>query len=250
MEPVAVPAVREVRIGDARVRLLVHVSGEGTPTYVHVHENERTALEAARRVFRETGGRLLELRAQGKRLIVFRKNDREYRFDPNRIFTPDGIERTLRRYGAYSETARDEVGHLARHLLDAGVVDASRMVVAVHNNAAGEYTARSYVPPGPLARQAEAVHVNSLLGVGDFFIVTDRRLFEELRARGWNVVLQDNQRATDDGSLSVYCGRRRIPYANVEARYGHLETQIDMLRDVARIQLVHKIRYPPWMTSW
>jgi hypothetical protein len=34
---------------------------------------------------------------------------------------------------------------------------------------------------------------------------------------------------TDDGSLSVYCGKLGIPYVNVEAQHGHLVRQLKML---------------------
>jgi D-alanyl-D-alanine dipeptidase len=50
-----------------------------------------------------------------------------------------------------------------------------------------------------------------------------------------NVVLQDNRQVTDDGSLSVYCGKWGIPYVNVEAQHEHLEQQLQMLKVLLRI---------------
>ena len=43
------------------------------------------------------------------------------------------------------------------------------------------------------------------------------------------MVLQNNDRATDDGSLSVLAARRGQRYVNVEAQHGHVEAQAQML---------------------
>ena len=64
----------------------------------------------------------------------------------------------------------------------------------------------------------------------DFFFVTAARLFDALAARGFTVVLQDNARVTDDGSLSVLAARRAQLYVNVEAQHGHRAEQTAMLR--------------------
>ena len=40
---------------------------------------------------------------------------------------------------------------------------------------------------------------------------------------------------TDDGSLSVYCGMKKIPYINVEAQRGHLQEQIAMLKELQNL---------------
>ena len=56
------------------------------------------------------------------------------------------------------------------------------------------------------------MHLADHRDTDDFFFVTDDGLYQGLLQRGYHVVLQDNQRATDDGSLSVFCGKRGIPY--------------------------------------
>jgi len=65
-----------------------------------------------------------------------------------------------------------------------------------------------------------------------FFYVTERKHFDGLKAKGYNVVLQNNDAVTDDGSLSVYCGRQKITYINVEAEHGHKIEQERMLTDL------------------
>ena len=53
----------------------------------------------------------------------------------------------------------------------------------------------------------------------------------------FNVMLQDNANVPDDGSMSVYFARQRIPYLNIEANTDHLQEQIEMVR-AARQMLV------------
>lgn len=108
--------------------------------------------------------------------------------------------------------------------------DAQAAVVTLHNNTDGNYSVLSYLPGGAHAREAQEVHVVDGRDPDDFFFVTDRDLFERLAEKGFNVVLQHNDAATDDGSLSVYAGRRGKPYVNVEAEHGHLHEQVEMVR--------------------
>ena len=59
--------------------------------------------------------------------------------------------------------------------------------------------------------------------------VTDRALYDALVGEGFNAVLQDNDAATDDGSLSVWAAREGVPYVNVEAQHGHRAEQAAMI---------------------
>lgn len=43
------------------------------------------------------------------------------------------------------------------------------------------------------------------------------------------MVLHDNERATGDGSRSVYCAAQGFPYVNSEALQGHHDAQVEML---------------------
>jgi len=52
----------------------------------------------------------------------------------------------------------------------------------------------------------------------DFNFVTDDRFFRAFKVQGFNDILQDNRIRRDDGSLSVFSGRKGIPYINVEAQ--------------------------------
>ncbi|QXD15577.1 hypothetical protein GQ464_001135 [Rhodocaloribacter litoris] len=227
--------VTTVPVGAGAVEVVVTESGRPGRTFLSLHDDENTAVEAARAVIRRHGGRLVELRHTGERNITFTLGDTTYTFDPNRMFTPAGIEATLRRFGAFSPAAAAEVRRLAEAVLVRAGLDTLSLVVAVHNNTDENYSAASYLPGGSEDGNAVEVFIADGSDPDDFFFVTERGLFEVVRAAGFNVVLQDNARATDDGSLSVYCGRRGIPYVNVEAEYGHRDVQERMLAFLVRI---------------
>jgi hypothetical protein len=224
-------ASRAIRLGDSTVQLVSSWCDPVTITYVSVHENEQTSVEAARQVMRRHGGRLLELKARGQRLVSFTRGGTRYTFDPNRIFTEVGIQKTLRRYGPYSAAAQAEVAELAAAILEEVTRGRVFPVVALHNNAGGAYSVESYRPRAPLATEAAEVHVNPRMSRADFFIVTERKAYAVLRGLGFNVVLQSDTPA-DDGSLSVYCQRQTVPYINVETLFGRLSRQIHMLDTV------------------
>jgi hypothetical protein len=102
-------------------------------------------------------------------------------------------------------------------------------VIALHNNSDGAYSALRYAQGGALASDAARVFIKDGSDPDDFFLVTEPEVFEALRRRGYNVVLQDNSRVTDDGSLSVHCGRAGVRYINIEAQHGHLDRQVAMI---------------------
>jgi hypothetical protein len=58
--------------------------------------------------------------------------------------------------------------------------------------------------------------------MSDTQIVTERVVFDALARRGHNTVLQDNRRVTDDGSLSVYCGKANVRYGSAGTHSGSL----------------------------
>ncbi len=223
-------------LGETEVALAVHESGRPGPAMLALHDDENDAVEAGRAFVAERGGRLVEVRAQGERNVAFRLGGRDWRFDPNRVFTPAGARRTLTDLnGSAPEAALAAARRFADAVLDAYGLDSARVVVTLHNNTPGRYSAASYAPGADLAAEAEALHLPEDADPDDFFFVTDRCLYDALVPQGWAAVLQDNARATDDGSLSVLCAQRGIPYVNVEAEHGHAAEQRAMLDALARV---------------
>lgn len=211
-------------LGDTPVQ--ISISGAGGAVLVALHENEGTAVRAARQVIAKTGGTLIELKHGGTREIAFSLGGKRYAIDPNRMFTPAGIKAHLR--GGYSPEAHAAVAHFAEEVAS---LIRGRMIVSLHNNTAGSYSIRSYEPGGKLARDAKRVHIDPAQDPDDFFFVTSARWFEPLKKAGYNVAVQ-SARVTDDGSLSVYAARRGISYVNVEAENGHGAVQAKMLEAV------------------
>lgn len=228
-----------LQLGESEVRLAVHTAGQG-PSFLVLHDSEDTAAEAGLEAVRARGGRLVEVRSEGRRRVQFEHQGRSWSFDPNRIFTDDGAPWTLREHGR--EPPPDviaEVRRFAETLLAAHVLGSHPVLVTLHNNTEGAYSAASYLPGGSRAGDAAAVHLPADADPDDFFFVTDRRLYEALAAEGFTVVLQDNIGVKNDGSLSVWAARRGIPYVNVEAQHWHLQQQRRMLRALTRILDAH-----------
>lgn len=215
-------------LGETTVWLVAHEQGDG-PTLLNLHDDENTAVEAARAYLTDHPGRLLELRHAGTRLLTFALAGQSYSFDPNRMFTDVGAEASLRRQGHYTPEALHAVRAFAEAVLAQVRPEAAPLLVALHNNTDGDWSARSYLPEGDDHHAATAVSLAPGQDPDDFFFVTTQPLFDHLAHRGFNVVLQDNAHAPDDGSLSVWCAQQGLPYANVESEQGHRPQQQAML---------------------
>ena len=222
-------------LGDSTVTLVLHEAGAPGLTYLNLHDDENTSVEAALRVIGEWGGRVIELQQSGRRNLAFAVDDTVYAVDPNRLFTDAGRTASLDTLSAATDTARAAVGAFARALLDRYALDALGVIVTLHNNTDDRYSTLSYIGDGDYAGEALFAHLSAEHDPDDFFFVTDLDLYNALRSDGFNVVLQDNARATDDGSLSVYAAQLGVPYVNVEAEHGHLRQQIEMIEHLHRL---------------
>ncbi len=202
---------------------------------INLHDDENTGVEAGLQLIREEGGHLVQLQHDGSRLISFFLEGTDFKFDPNRMFTDQGARLTLEKYGPCTDEALQTVRKFATAVLSICRFDEISLAVTLHNNDDQGYSAASYSKGGVYANDALKVHLEPDADPDDFFFLTDGRLYELLRDRHFNVVLQDNEHVTDDGSLSVLAGRRGIPYINVESEKGHLQQQLKMLREVYAI---------------
>lgn len=229
--PATIQAMRmPFMIGDTNVHVLVYQRGQPSPTFINVHDDENTSVEAGKAVIDETSGRLIELAHGGKRHLRFTVDGEDFAVDPNRIFSDAGIRAALERRGKYSSAAHWAVERFARKFLERFALGRERVIVALHNTVDGDYSIESYRPGAEHAAAAADLHISSNRSRFDFFYVTDRRFFDYLKQRDFNMVLQDNAAVPDDGSLSVYFAKRGIPYLNIEAELGQLDRQIEMVR--------------------
>jgi hypothetical protein len=223
------------KLGDTEIQAVVHQSGDG-PTMLNVHDDEDTAVQAGIANIREYGGRVIELAHSGERLITFSLTGRKYAFDPNRIFSDTGIAETLKLQSTWSPEAQTAIRSFASAYLKTFSLDREPVIVALHNTMEGPFSVESFLPDAYLGSNAAAIHVCPGRSKFDFFYVTEPGFFDYLKRLDFNVVLQDNEQVTDDGSLSVYFSQKGIPYINVEAEVRHLSNQIEMLK-IARQML-------------
>jgi hypothetical protein len=210
-------------------------------SFVHVHENETTALEAANYMIDSLKkGCFTTWQCQQQRFVDFKLKNKLYRFDPNRIYTLAGVKATLADNGNYSTQAALEVQRIAEEFKEKFVTE-YKIVVALHNNTnGGGLSINSYKKGAANARDAKAVFVNIQQDADDFFYTTELAYYTFLKAKGFNVILQNNATVKDDGSLSVFCGEQQIPYLNIEAQEGHLTQQIKMLTTV--LQMLEELK--------
>ncbi len=204
---------------------------EETASYVffNMHENENTSVRAVKKFLKENPGVLFYLEHDGNRIISFRMDGEIYRFDPNRIFTDEGIRKTLLRHGHFSKEGHDVVQGFGTFLIKTTAAYAQSGYVALHNNGPNAYSIMSYQAGGQYEADAQAIHQNEEMDIDDFYFTTDSLLFAELSNKNWNVVLQNNEEGLDDGSLSIYTGRKGIRYVNIEAEHGHKKAQLKMI---------------------
>jgi hypothetical protein len=200
--------------------------------YINLHDDENTSVEATKEIISKNKGSFIELQAQNKREISFDLGGKTYTFDPNRIFTSNGIEKTLEKYGSYRREGADKIGEFAGFLT--GMLNKYQKIVAVHNNKRG-YSIKDYLQGGQYQNDSELTFWNDKASPNDFFYVTEKQHFDFFKNKNLSVVLQNGQSVTDDGSLSVYCGLNNLVYINSEAMAGHLKEQIKMLQALQEI---------------
>jgi len=223
------------RLADKEIPLKVQQYGNRSDiVFINLHDDESTSVEAAKTILKSEGGLLIEVENDLKRVISFRLGRYTYAVDPNRIFTRKGIEKSLSELRRSSVRAVEKVEKFGQRIIQLIPEDAS-CVIALHNNTPGLFSAIDYSPRNSRAKEAAKVYINSLQDEDDFFLTTSGALYKELSDKGFNTVLQDNKNCTDDGSLSVYCGKRNIRYVNCETEHGKTEQYSEMIKTLVTI---------------
>jgi hypothetical protein len=176
---------------------------------------------------------LIEFSHSGERRVMFSLDGNSYSFDPNRIYSKAGVRKTVRneinREAIVPEKAFLAVDQFAAQFIRYFRLDKAREFITLHNNGEGGLSIHSYEPGGAWAADTDELHVSTTIDPDDFYFVTDKRIYHELVKRDANVILQDNSIKRDDGSLSVFAGRRGVRYINVEAQPEHFDEQIRMI---------------------
>ncbi|HEX8333979.1 MAG TPA: hypothetical protein VF622_15275 [Segetibacter sp.] len=201
--------------------------------FIQLHEDETTGIEAGQEYFTENGGYLVQLKHSGKRLVNFKHQSKDFTVDPNRIFTRNGLKDNMTKLKLYNAVAAKQVTNLAKEILQS-YVDDKKLVIALHNNTDERFSILSYKKGNPEAPNASKVSINEDMDPDDFILTTDTSIYRRIKEKNINVVLQ-SKNAKDDGSLSIYTHRKKIPYINIEAQHGHVEEQKQMLNAIKDI---------------
>ncbi len=148
-------------------------------------------------------------------------------FDPNRMFTAAALERNLVRLNPEASEAERRRVHkmVARDrekLLRALTPPSNGLLTVLHNNSQG-YSIKDEVDT------SNAISMPAPGEPNDFMLCTDVNDFALLRQSPFNVVLQNEAKGEDDGSLSRLAAARRIRYVNIEAAMGRAAAQRAML---------------------
>jgi len=220
------------RLGDRKIGVVTYKYNKNPNiVMINVHDDEITSIEVSKQVLRKTGGTLIKLKNDSSRLVRFKLDGVAYTFDPNRMFSETGIIASLRKYNSYSPEAVVKIKAFAQFVLGK-IPKTSATLIALHNNHIGDYSINSYDNKGEFVSDSRATYIDSIRGTDDFFLTTDDIVYNKIRGYGYNVTLQNNFAAVDDGSLSVYYGKRNRSYVNVETEHGKPEVQFNMLMTV------------------
>lgn len=197
--------------------------------FVNLHDNETTSVKAAEQYLNKVGGRLINIENNGERLINFNHKGQYYTFDPNRIFSPAGIDSTITILSLrYDSNAAHEVLKFAQFLI-ADYIASSHLIISLHNNRDSSLSVLTYKNDAAINKNLGKAFINPEMDIDDFILTTDTTLFNRIKEKNINVVWEDIDAINDDGSLSVYASRHNISYINVEAEHEHSEEQLRML---------------------
>ncbi len=221
-------------LGDTIIEIVEHWGNAREHIiFLNVHEDETTSIQTLVAFSEKDSIDYFYLHHQETRRVTFKLKGKKYSVDPNRIFTKKGRKKSLKEGGKYSRKANRKVKGLALQVL--GRLPKGYTVVALHNNTDVEYSIKSYATGGDEAQNTKSLYINEEMDPDDFVYTTDEYYFEALKAKQINVILQDNVAFVNDGSLSVYCGKKNIPYLNIETQKGHFNAQMDLMELVVQL---------------
>lgn len=218
---------KKLNLPKRKIEVRIHKNGNG-PVFFNMHDDENTSSMAMLQILQNNPGTYIELLHTGARNISFKKGRRSYTFDPNRIYTDEGIKATLERGGRFDQKGLKEVRNFAHKLLDIVLEESPNYIFTLHNNTPENLTVYSFAPGREYQNDAAYIFADTTMDHDDFVLVTTRIMYDFFSASNINTVLQ-NQNPTNDGSLSVWAALNNIPYLNIEAEHGHIEQQKQLI---------------------
>ena len=199
--------------------------------FIKLHDDEFTSVEATKRILESEGGLLIEIENKSQRNIRFKFGNSFYSVDPNRIFSKEGIKKSMDELGKTNIYALNEVEKFGQRIIQL-IPETANCVIALHNNTPDQFSVIEYSVGNKRSADTKKIYINNEQDPDDFFLTTDQQLYEKLADLGYNSVLQDNKNCLEDGSLSVYCGKNRIRYVNCETEHGKIEQYFLMIQSI------------------
>lgn len=203
-------------------------------TFVNLHDNENTSAEAAKVHISRHGGRLVELVHGRGRTVVIRRNGVLHYFDPNRMFTENGLRQSLDYFHNLSGENVAIAADFARKVAGFINIEKGKAIISVHNNTPGKLTIHDFKPGQWYGRDSREVFINPAEDPDDFFFTNSPALFRALKTLRYNVALMVPD-PPDRGTLGNYVNNAGGIYVLVEAEHGHLSRQVRMLENLGRL---------------
>jgi hypothetical protein len=229
-----IPMIKTLKIGDSTFKIIQQYGAvDDKILFLNVHEDEITSIDATDVYAQEHPVHFIRIAHQKSRRLNFHYKSKSYSVDPNRIYTAKGRRKTLRDGKSFSWGASKQVKAFADEFLK--YLKDRKVIIAMHNNTDLNYSIKSYLPEGDEAENTAEVYVTDRMDPDDFIYTTDKAFYDQIKAKDINVILQDNKRFVNDGSLSVYCGLNGIRYLNIEAQKGHFDEQLQLIKEVMSI---------------
>ncbi|UCD37186.1 MAG: hypothetical protein JSW54_10160 [Fidelibacterota bacterium] len=228
------PVTHTLRLEEEKVWVKVYQRPGMNLNFVSLHDNENTSAEAAKAYIRAHGGRLVELVHGRGRTVVIRRNGVLHHFDPNRMFTTEGLRHSLKYFHNLSEENLGLASRFASQVGDIIGLEAGKSIISVHNNTPGKLTIHDFKPGEWYGEDTRDVFINPAEDPDDFFFTNSPALFRALKSLRYNAALMI-QNPPDRGSLGNLVDNLGGLYVLVEAEHGHLTRQIAMLEDLGRL---------------
>ena len=203
-------------------------------TFVNLHDNENTSAEAAKVHISRHGGRLVELVHGRGRTVVIRRNGVLHYFDPNRMFTENGLRQSLDFFHNLSSENIEIAADFARKVAGFISIEKGKAIISVHNNTPGKLTIHDFKPGQWYGADSREVFINPAEDPDDFFFTNSPALFRALKTLRYNVALMVLD-PPDRGTLGNYVNNAGGIYVLVEGEHGHLSRQVSMLEDLGRL---------------
>ena len=198
-------------------------------TFVSLHDDENTAAQVAREYIARDGGRLVELRHGRGRNVAIRHDGHRHWFDPNRMFTSEGLSRSLAYFLALSDRNMKTASAFAAEVERIINAQAGGTIISMHNNTEDRLSINDYRKGAIYGDNTREIAIGNGQDTDDYFFTTHEGVFRALADRGFHAALMEEFPPNDMGSLAFLARRNNSHYVVIEAQHGHLQHQREML---------------------